>query len=185
MKLIIGLGNPGKEYEKTRHNAGFLALDALAKKLDLTWSHDAKRNADITKGSIDGTRVILAKPTTFMNLSGDAVQALASYNKVKPDDILIVHDDMDFPPEKMAFKKGGGHSGHKGLASAIDRMGTNDLARLRIGIGHPTKQSTEDWVLGKISKETLKAVNRAPDAMRDWVTQGLVKTMNTWNSSTS
>ncbi len=185
MKLIVGLGNPGKEYEKARHNAGFLAVDALAKELDLGWSHDAKRNADIAKGSIGGTRVIFAKPTTFMNLSGDAVQALVSYIKVKPDDILIVHDDMDFEPGKMAFKFGGGHSGHKGLASAIERLGTADVARLRIGIGHPTKQTTEDWVLGKITKETMKAVNRAPEAIQDWATQGLAKAMNSWNSSTS
>ncbi len=192
MKLIIGLGNPGREYARSRHNAGFLTLDAFAKKLCLMWSTDAKRNAQSAKGKIDGTSILLVKPTTFMNLSGDAVKALVSYYKIKPVDILIVHDDMDFEPGKMAFKFGGGHSGHKGLSSVIERLGTEAIARLRIGIGRSRpertkraevsiKQSTEDWVLGKMTKETTVAVNRATEAIADWVTQGLTKAMNKWN----
>ncbi|MEK7116410.1 MAG: aminoacyl-tRNA hydrolase [Patescibacteria group bacterium] len=194
MKLIIGLGNPGKKYAHTRHNAGFLALDTFAKKRNLLWSHDAKRDADIAKGKLDGTSILLVKPTTFMNLSGNAVRACTSSVKVRMEDILIVHDDMDFPQGRMAFKFGGGHSGHKGLSSVIERLETKDFSRLRIGIGHPpperteraegsATQSTEQWVLETITKETMKAIQRAPDAMENWATNGLAQAMNTWNGS--
>ncbi len=192
MKLIVGLGNPGKKYAHTRHNAGYLALDAFAKKLDLSWSADAKRMAQSTKGAIDRTSIFLAKPETFMNLSGDSVAAIVSLYKVKPKDILIVHDDMDVLPETMTFKFGGGHAGHKGLASVIERLGMKDFARLRVGIGHPrperaqriggsAEQSTENWVLGKITKETMMAVARAPEAIADWTIHGLAEAMNRWN----
>lgn len=151
MKLIIGLGNPGKEHANTRHNAGFLALDALAKELGLEWRKDAKRNAEVAKGDMDGEPVILAKPLTFMNLSGDAVAALASYNKVKPEDVLVIHDDLDLAPGTVKFKKGGGTAGHHGLDSIVERLGTGDFSRIRIGIGKPEhKTETESWVLGKM-----------------------------------
>lgn len=182
MKLIVGLGNPGKRYERTRHNAGFWALDTFARALNLRWTKSSKHNARIAKGLVNGASVMLVKPTTFMNLSGDAVQSLTSYTHIPPQEILVVHDEMDLTPGRMSFKRGGGDSGHNGIASIIERLGTNQFARLRIGIGRPTPPITsEDWVLGKIDPATLKEIERAPDAIQDWIALGTERAMNQWN----
>jgi len=181
MKLIVGLGNPGKEYEDTRHNAGFLAIELLAG--DLAWTNDKAHKALIAKAKTPhGETVMLAKPQTFMNLSGEAVQELASYYKVEPTELLIVQDELDLEPGSMAFLGKGGDAGHNGIASIQERMGRNDIARLRIGVGRPTPPiKTEDWVLGKMEPHTYEAVKRAPAAIKDWVEEGLAKAMNTWN----
>lgn len=182
MKLIIGLGNPGKEYEHTRHNAGFLALDLLADELGVSWKNDTSHHADVAKATIEGTSVLLAKPTTFMNRSGDAAQSLTSYYKVGIGDILVIQDEMDLAPGTIAFKQGGGTAGHNGIASVTERLGTSDIARLRVGVGRPVGPiAPEDWVLGKTEGPTHDAIKKTPDAIKDWISHGLAKAMNTWN----
>jgi PTH1 family peptidyl-tRNA hydrolase len=182
MKLIIGLGNPGKEYEKTRHNAGFLAIDGFAKSNKANWKIDKSLRAEMAKITINDQQVILAKPTTFMNLSGEAIQAIASYYKVGIGDILVIQDEMDLAPGLMAFKLGGGAAGHNGITSVTQHLGTQDYARLRIGIGRPIEQiPTEKWVLGKLAQETETQIEKTPDAIHDWITLGLAKAMNKWN----
>ena len=182
MKLIVGLGNPGKAYENSRHNAGFLAVDAFAK--DAAWTEDAKRHAIVGKTTADGETVVLAKPTTFMNLSGEAVQALASYYKIDPSDILVIQDEMDLPPGELRFSLDGNAAGHHGIESIYGLLGNDHekISRLRIGIGRPNGPiPTEDWVLGTIDPATLETAERAADAVSDWITDGLEKAMNVWN----
>jgi len=180
MKLVVGLGNPGKEYENSRHNAGFVAVDALAK--DITWTKDAAHKAETVKLTMDGQSVLLARPQTFMNLSGEAVQGLISYYKIEPKDILIVQDDMDLAPGSLGFLAKGGPAGHNGIISIQERMGSDDIARLRIGTGRPTPPiAKEDWVLGKMDDATLETMPRAADAITNWITNGLEKAMNEWN----
>lgn len=187
MKLIVGLGNPGKKYERTRHNAGFDAVDALAKASGLEGKEQAKHNAWIAKGAVGDVPVLLAKPTTYMNESGSAVQALLSYYKVAPEDLLIIQDDMDLLPSRMAFLAKGGAAGHNGIADIQERLGSDGIARLRIGIGRPTGQmAKEDWVLGTPDAEERTlidgAVQNAAKAATEWITSGLNKAMNIWNT---
>ncbi len=184
MKLIVGLGNPGKEYVRTRHNAGFLALDALAEKLDIFWAAKPEFKAEVAKTFIETNRVLLAKPKTYMNLSGQSVVALMNFYKVEPNDILIVQDDMDRVPGQMDFLPQGGDAGHNGIASVFELTGRQDFTRLRIGIGRPDNKEikTEDWVLGGLNPETVKMIEAAPEAITDWITIGLQKAMNKWNA---
>lgn len=186
MKIILGLGNPGTEYAHTRHNAGFDVLDRIAATNAVEWAGDSKRKANVVKMQIDGTAVLLAKPTTYMNESGDALQALASYYKVTPEDILVVHDEMDLSTGRLAFLKSGGDAGHNGIADIQERMATKEIPRLRVGVGRPTGMiPKEDWVLGKATGEAAKqiqeAINNAAEAAIDWVKDGLAKAMNAWN----
>lgn len=194
MKLILGLGNPGAEYEKTRHNVGFMAVDALAESLDAAWKKDVKRKAQVAKADLDGTPVILAKPATFMNLSGDAAAALVSFYKAPLKDVLMVHDDMDLPPGRMKFTAEGGAAGHNGVADIQTKLGTDKIARLRLGIGRPGDQSpprsgvplrgtmpSSDFVLGHLSPEDSPNALDTVSAMRDWIEGGLKKAANKWN----
>ncbi len=184
MKLIVGLGNPGTEYEGTRHNAGFLAVDRL--KNDIapgeSWSLDKRSNALVASGMIEGLKVMLAKPQTYMNLSGEAVQALASYYKIPLEDVLIVHDELDLPPGGLAFLAKGGHAGHNGIASIQEKLASQAVQRLRIGIGRPDgPMKTEDWVLGKMEQATHDAAKFAAEAAYDWAVEGIDQAMNEWN----
>jgi len=136
MKLIIGLGNPGKEYEKTRHNAGFLAVDKIIENFQFSiFNFQLKFNAEISQGIINNEKVISVKPQTFMNGSGQAVKAIADYYKIKPEDIIVIHDDLDIPLGKYKISKGKSSAGHKGVQSIIDLLGTKNFTRIRIGIG--------------------------------------------------
>jgi PTH1 family peptidyl-tRNA hydrolase len=184
MKLIIGLGNPGKEYELTRHNAGFLAVNALAVSEDGVWKNDDKRKAEVCKIEVNGESVILAKPTTFMNASGEAVQALLSFYKVPLEDLLIVHDEMDVAPQQLRFKQGGGDAGHNGLTSIMESLGTDNFVRLRLGIGRPLgehRPPTSDYVLGPLSPKDDLNILDVVAGMRDWIESGTEKAMNRWN----
>lgn len=183
MKLIVGLGNPGKEYGGTRHNAGFLAVDALAERLGVPWSDDGKRKAEVAKALLGSKTTLLAKPTTFMNRSGEAVQALISFYKIAPHDVLIVHDDMDLEPGRVQFKRDGGAAGHNGVQDILDRLGTDRVNRLRIGIGRPEPEQipSEDWVLGKLSPEQSPNLLDIASAMRDWIEEGVEVASNRWN----
>ena len=161
VSLIVGLGNPGSEYERTRHNAGFWFLDELARQHNLSFKFDKKFHGEVARYKHAGEDVWLLKPTTFMNLSGQAVQALAHFYKINLDEILVVHDELDLSVDTTRLKKGGGHGGHNGLRDIASKMGGNNYLRLRIGIGHPgDKNKVTDHVLKKASTDDQISIER-------------------------
>ena len=151
VELIVGLGNPGPNYERTRHNAGADLVLELAKSLHVELKHESKFFGDTARVTLDGHDVRLLIPSTFMNLSGKSVNGLAKFYQIAPENILVVHDELDLSPGVSRFKKGGGHGGHNGLRDTIKCLGNNkDFARLRIGIGHPgNAKQVADYVLKK------------------------------------
>jgi len=186
MKLIIGLGNPGTEYEHTRHNVGWDAVTGLADLLHATFQTKTDWNADVADARLDGQKVVLVHPLTFMNLSGEAVQKIAAFYKIPNDDILIVHDEMDYAIGDAAFLKRGGSAGHNGVESIQQMLATKDLARLRIGIGRPTAPiKKEDYVLQHFSADEKErvapAIEKAIRGSQTWIAEGIDKAMNTWN----
>ena len=159
IKLFVGLGNPGTEYQATRHNAGFWWVDALARERKLTLVSEKAFHGHVARTTIDGHAVWLLKPQTFMNLSGRAVAALARFYKIAPEEILVVHDELDIVPGQLKLKRGGGHAGHNGLRDIHEQLGSADYWRLRIGIGHPgVKSEVIHWVLKKPMPEHLHAI---------------------------
>jgi PTH1 family peptidyl-tRNA hydrolase len=165
VELIVGLGNPGAEYEDTRHNAGFWFVDTLARQQNVFFKSEKKFHGEVAKFSHAGQDVWLLKPETFMNLSGQAVQALARFYKINVENILVVHDDLDLPPGAARLKQGGGHGGHNGLRDIISKMGGNGFQRLRLGIGHPgDKSRVTGHVLKKSSIEDRIEIENAIDA---------------------
>lgn len=188
MKLIIGLGNPGKEYIKTRHNAGFIAVDRIRnQELGIReWKFDKKFNAELAEVKIDKEKVMLVKPQTFMNKSGDAVGKLVRFYKIKPADIIIVHDELDLPLGTLRLKIGGGAAGHKGLESVIKALKTQEFARIRIGIAPKTRRPRAmNLVLGKFSpaenKKLDPVLKRVAEAIAIAVTEGVPKSMTLYN----
>jgi peptidyl-tRNA hydrolase, PTH1 family len=154
LKLIVGLGNPGPEYLMTRHNAGFWFVDALANKLSLTFSPDKKFQAEVCRYQSGSTDCWLCKPQTYMNDSGAAVQALMNYYKISMNEVMVAHDEIDLLPGTSRLKKGGGHGGHNGLRDIIQRTGSSEFLRLRIGVGHPgSKDKVVPYVLGRASAD--------------------------------
>jgi peptidyl-tRNA hydrolase, PTH1 family len=150
IQLILGLGNPGLEYSKTRHNAGFWFLDALAEKLGVRLLSESKLHAEVGKADIDGQRIWLAKPNTFMNRSGQASQALMQFYKIPPERMLVVHDELDLADGTARLKFDGGHGGQNGLRDISAQLGHARFHRLRVGIGHPgNKDQVTPWVLGR------------------------------------
>ena len=148
IKLFVGLGNPGPEYEATRHNAGFWWVDALARELKVSWVADRGYHGLVGRTTVHGHTFWLLKPQTFMNLSGKSVAALARFFKIAPEQILVAHDELDIVPGKAKLKFGGSHAGHNGLRDIHAQLGTDDYWRLRLGIGHPgVKAEVVDWVL--------------------------------------
>ncbi len=187
IKLIVGLGNPGNEYVDTRHNAGFWFLDELARMCHGTFKNDKKFFGDAVKVQINGKDVWLLKPNTFMNLSGQALQALAQFYKINLENILVVHDELDLDPGVARLKKGGGHGGHNGLRDISTRSG-KDFWRLRLGIGHPgDRNKVTGYVLNKPSKDDKISIERAIDnatrVIDDIVAGEMQKAMNTLHSS--
>jgi PTH1 family peptidyl-tRNA hydrolase len=159
IQLFVGLGNPGAEYQDTRHNAGFWWLDALASQQKLNWNLDRSCKGLIARGVHGGQAFWLLKPQTFMNLSGQSVQGLASFFKISPGNILVIHDELDILPGLSKLKFSGGHAGHNGLRDIHEKLGTSDYWRLRIGIGHPGHRSeVSNWVLGKPNIEHSDAI---------------------------
>lgn len=159
IKLFVGLGNPGTEYEATRHNAGFWWVDALARELKLSLVADRSYHGLVARGNVNGQTVWLLEPQTYMNLSGKSVATLARFFKIAPQDILVVHDELDVPPGQAKLKFGGGHGGHNGLRDIHAQLGTGDYWRLRLGIGHPgDKNQVADWVLKKPSPDEREAI---------------------------
>lgn len=160
MKIIAGLGNPGKKYDKTKHNTGFMALDNFLQNENL--SLDKNKFAGLwCKSKINGEDVILLEPQTFMNDSGKSVAQLANFFKVAPADILIIHDDMDMPIGKVRIKAAGKSGGHNGIKSIINCLGTDKFNRLKIGIRHPQKTSVVSWVLTPFNKEQQQLMDAA------------------------
>ena len=187
MKLIVGLGNPGKKYQNTRHNSGFMVLDGIAEKLNTTIQKE-KFNALISKVQIDGEQVILMKPLTFMNESGKAVYQACDFYKLNPEDILIIHDDMDMSTGALRIKKNGKSGGQKGMQSIIDSLGTNKIARIKVGVGHSEKGNHEivpDWVLSSVPKSEKeifdKAINNGIQASIAWINEDIEKVMSKYN----
>jgi len=150
IKLFVGLGNPGPDYEATRHNAGFWWIDALARELKVNLVPERSYYGLAGRTSVNGQSVWLLQPQTFMNLSGKSVASLARFFKIQPEEILVVHDELDLPPGQVKLKRGGSHAGHNGLRDIHAQLGSPDYWRLRIGIGHPGEKSeVANWVLKK------------------------------------
>jgi len=189
MKLIIGLGNPGKKYETTWHNLGFLAVDALAAskpEMFLKCKQSAKFKAEVCEGSELEEKIILAKPRTFMNKSGQAVKAIMSFYKIKPLDLWVIHDDIDLPLGKIRIRKGGSAGGHHGMESIISSIGTNDFMRIRVGIGRPIHGDITGYVLGRFTNEEKEpisqAISTATKALESAVKTGIDSAMNHFSS---
>ena len=163
MKLVAGLGNPGKEYEGTPHNVGFQALDILLQQLGLS-GFQQKFQSQLLQTSLKGEACIFLKPQTYMNRSGNAVAECANFYKIPVENILVISDDLDLPPGKARFRDGGGHGGHNGLRSIIDSLGSGQFRRVRIGIGRPSgKRDVVEHVLGRWSKTEEKFALSAID----------------------
>ena len=187
MKLVIGLGNPGSEYERTRHNVGFRVVDKLAAKLGWKWT-ERRGRAILASGTIGSEKVVLAKPITYMNLSGGAVGELVRWYKIQPEDVLVIFDDLDLPVGKIRLRARGSAAGHNGLDDIIRHLHTNAFPRLRVGIGHPTnsRMNGRDYVLGiPTSDERIlleAGEDRAVEAIQLAITQGIGTTMNLVNA---
>jgi PTH1 family peptidyl-tRNA hydrolase len=159
IKLFVGLGNPGQEYQSTRHNAGFWWLDALAHELKVTLAGDKAFHGQVGRTTVHGQTVWLLKPQTFMNLSGRSVAAVARFYKIPPEEILVAHDELDIVPGQLKLKRGGSHAGHNGLRDIHEQLGSADYWRLRLGIGHPgVKSEVIHWVLKKPMAAHMEAI---------------------------
>jgi peptidyl-tRNA hydrolase, PTH1 family len=185
--LIVGLGNPGKRYERTRHNAGFLAVDRLARRWSLAWATEARFDARSARVDREGRRVLLVQPQTFMNLSGDAVGRYVTYYRVALDRMLVVVDDADLELGTLRLKPRGSSGGHHGLESIESRLGTREYARLRIGIGRRPEGPREitDYVLGRFEPSEWRGfervLERSADQMECWMAEGMSVAMNRYN----
>ena len=187
-KLLVGLGNPGSEYENTRHNAGAQWIEALARQSQCLLRSDKKFSGLFGKVSIAGEECYLLIPTTYMNLSGKAVQAVCQFYKVLPQEVLVVHDELDIPPGSVKLKQGGGHGGHNGLKYIIAKLGNNkEFARLRLGIGHPGHASqVANYVLKKAAPDeyakTMQTIDESLRYVDDIVKGDLNRVMNQLHS---
>ncbi len=168
ISLIVGLGNPGPEHAETRHNAGFRFLEAIAVDVGGEFRRERKFTAQVADGQVDGRRVRLLAPQTYMNLSGDAVTGFAHYYKIPVENILVVHDDLDLPPGTVRLKRGGGAGGHNGLVDVIVKLGSPDFLRLRIGIGHPgSSRQAVSYVLKKAPAAEQDLIDAAIQSARE------------------
>ncbi|WP_024539618.1 aminoacyl-tRNA hydrolase [Comamonas badia] len=164
IRLFVGLGNPGPEYEATRHNVGFWWVDQLARQLKLHLMPERGYFGLVARANVQGKPVWLLQPQTFMNTSGKSVAALARFYKIAPEEILVVHDELDFSPGQVRLKRGGSHGGHNGLRDIHAQLGSSDYWRLRLGIGHPgTKAEVIHWVLGRPASDDRRLIEEAMD----------------------
>ncbi|MFF5118323.1 aminoacyl-tRNA hydrolase [Dactylosporangium aurantiacum] len=188
--LIVGLGNPGPEYARHRHNVGFMVADLVAQRAGLRFSRHRRVAADVAEGRlrIGGPRVVLVKPLTFMNLSGGPVAGLAQFYKVPVAQVIAVHDELDVPYEQLRLKQGGGEGGHNGLRSMSSSLGSKDYVRVRFGIGRPPgRQNPADFVLSDFTtverKELDFFIDRAADAVEMVIERGLEPAQNQYHAS--
>jgi peptidyl-tRNA hydrolase, PTH1 family len=190
--LVVGLGNPGPAYAGHRHNAGYLVVEELASRLEAPFRSHKTGRADVVEGHLGmpgapGPRVVLARPRCYMNESGGPVKALATFYKLEPEQIVVVHDEIDIPFGTLRVKLGGGDNGHNGLRSLRSALGTGDFYRVRAGVGRPPgRQEVADFLLSNFStterKELPFEVDRAADAVESLVTDGLAETQQRFNS---
>ena len=185
--LIVGLGNPGAEYARTRHNAGFLVVEELAKRASAGWNLETKFAARIAKADRDGRRILIAEPQTFMNASGEAVAALVSFYRVPVSRLLVVTDDADLPLGEIRLRAKGSSGGHHGLESIEQHTGSREFARLKVGIGRTKdgRREITNYVLGRFNSEEKslleKVLQRAVDQAECWIADGIEKAMNRFN----
>lgn len=188
MKILCGLGNPGRQYEANRHNIGFRVLEALAARWKLQLS-GRKFDAELAQTTFGGHKVLLIKPQTYMNASGVALGAAARFYKVAPSDVLVIHDELDLPYGRLQLKAGGGTGGHNGLNSIREAWGEEGYGRLRFGIGKPSGPNAKEQVVGHVlgdfaqdeSRALQEHISRACDICEDWLRDGLARAMNRWN----
>jgi len=185
--LLIGLGNPGREYRDNRHNVGFMLIDRIAVRLDAR-GMKVQAKSIVTTAVYEERKLILAKPQTYMNLSGQSVQGLLHFYKLPLENLLIAHDDLDIPFGTIRIRPGGGPGGQRGMASTIDYLGTKDFPRLRIGIGRPPgRMDASAYVLQDFARDEIKflseVIDRAADAALEFVKNGLDRAMNKYNRS--
>lgn len=188
MKVVAGLGNPGREYESTPHSIGFEVADAVAREIGAEFRRSASFHGDLAGGILAGARVMLVKPMTFMNLSGDCVAPVVKYHNATPADLVVVSDDIDLPVGRIRIRKGGTAGGHNGLRSVMERLGSPDFIRLRIGVGRDRNDRSEvvGHVLGKFDPAaralmTEKIVPAAVRALMQILSEGPEAAMNAWN----
>ncbi len=191
MWLIAGLGNPGRRYESTRHNVGFRVIDELQRR-HMQSGFQTKFGGEAVTGLINSDRVLLIKPMEFMNKSGFAIQRASQFHDVPPEEILVIHDELDLPPARLRLKSGGGHGGNNGLRSIVDQLGSKDFLRIRLGIGKPLKESGEagegsgkNYVLGNFPAQEVgpidEAIQKAADAAEAILARGMKSAMNDFN----
>lgn len=185
--LIVGLGNPGKDYEKTRHNMGFFVVDELARRHNLSFGR-TERKAKVADGMIAGKRVLVAKPQTYMNASGEAVRALVDFYKLDTDALIVISDDLDIPLGTLRLRKTGSHGGQNGVRSIIQHLGTQEFARVRCGIGRPPgKMDPAAYVLRPFAGDdailAMQVVSKAADSVETWLRDGLEIAMTRYNGN--
>ena len=174
MKLIVGLGNPGKQYEFTRHNVGFLAMDKIGDKCSLSFKFESSFNAMVAMQNVCGEKCIFVKPQTYMNLSGEAVGKIAKYYKVDIADILVIYDDMDLPLGALRLREKGSAGGHNGIKSIIAHLNTQEFKRIRVGISSHANIDAKDYVLGKFSKDELATL----EILKEHISQAVLDFIN-------
>ena len=184
MKLVVGLGNPGRRYETTRHNVGFMVADLLAEKLGGAFSKQGHQ-ALLAEGRLAGDKVLIIKPQTFMNLSGQAVVSAMNFYKLTVDDLLVVYDDLDLETGRLRLRANGSPGGHKGMTSIIQLTGSSQISRIKIGIGRPGRIPVSDYVLMPFPDDDWQlvrpAVHAAVDAVAEWAQSGIQAAMNKFN----
>lgn len=170
--LVAGFGNPGSEYDRTRHNAGFWFVDELARELGTSFTNDKRFFSQVASAQVNGRKVVLVKPMNYMNNSGQGLAAVARFFKIDAARILVAHDELDIPPGHIRLKKGGGHGGHNGLRDSLAKLGKADFWRLRIGIGHPGhKSAVSGYVLKRASADDQRLIDEAIElALRESMT---------------
>jgi peptidyl-tRNA hydrolase, PTH1 family len=187
MKLIVGLGNPGTQYSATRHNVGFRVVDRIASNFGWTWESSRRDRAELAQGTIGGERILLIKPQTYMNESGQSVAPLVSFYKIPLSDLLVISDDLDLPVGRIRLRERGSDGGQRGVRSIVNQIGNDSFPRLRIGIGRPADRRIDpiSWVLNtpqgddRIKLDT--AETRAAKAALSWLQEGMAATMNKYN----
>jgi PTH1 family peptidyl-tRNA hydrolase len=185
MKLLIGLGNPGREYAQTRHNVGFIAIDELAHRHQITLDKE-KFKGIFGTGTINGEKVVLLKPLTYMNLSGESVRPIMDYYNIDIEEIVVIYDDLDLPVGKIRLRTKGSAGGHNGMKSIIQHLGTQEFKRVRIGIDRPKNgMKVPDYVLGRFSTDEVASVvdsiKITADACEKWMSHSFVDVMNEFN----
>ncbi|MBC1475286.1 aminoacyl-tRNA hydrolase [Listeria grandensis] len=184
MKMIVGLGNPGKKYERTRHNVGFMVVDELSFRYQTPWKK-SKFNGMTSSIVVNGEKMLLVKPLTFMNLSGECVRTLMDYYDISVGDVMIIYDDLDLPTGKIRLRQKGSAGGHNGMKSLIQHLKTQEFNRIRVGVDRPANGDIINYVLGDFPKaeqaDIIDAIKKSADAVEAWSNKGFAEVMNQFN----